>query len=50
MDRGEAEGSIRFSVTAFSVDVPEAERVMNSRGLSVGNPESTVHDALSMVH
>jgi hypothetical protein len=50
MDRGEAEGRSRFSVTAFSVDVAEAEREVNSHGLSVGNPESTVQDALSMVH
>lgn len=49
-DRGAAGGSTRYSATAFSVDVPESERDVNRRGLSVGNPDSTVVGALEMVH
>ncbi|MBF4606539.1 hypothetical protein [Curtobacterium sp. VKM Ac-1393] len=49
-DRGEAAGITRFSVVAFAVDVPEADRENNRYGVSVGNPDATVDGALSMVH
>lgn len=49
-DRGEVEGPLRYSVTAYSVDVPASERVVNTHGLSVGNPDRSIDGALSMVH
>lgn len=49
-DRGAAAGRQRYSVTAYSVEVPEMDRVVNSHGLSIGNPDETIEGALSMVH
>ena len=50
LDRGDAAGSVRYSVTAFMPDVPEADREVNSYALTVGNPEATVRDALLVAH
>lgn len=49
-DRGEGSGSSRFSVIAYTPDVPEAEREVNSVGYAVGNPDPTLQGALHEVH
>jgi hypothetical protein len=49
-DRGAAQGVQRYAVTAYSVDIPEADRMINSYGLSIGNPDETIEGALSNVH
>jgi hypothetical protein len=50
-DRGpEASGPTRYSAQAYSVDMPETERVVNSKGLSLGNPDGTVIGALDNIH
>jgi uncharacterized membrane-anchored protein len=50
VDRGDAEAGQRYAVTAYSVDVPVADRVVNSHGLSIGNPDETIKGALFNVH
>lgn len=49
-DRGATQGAQRYAVTAYSVDVPATDRVINSHGLSIGNPDETIEGALSNVH
>jgi hypothetical protein len=48
-DRGETGGSTRYSARAFSPDIPVADRVLDSRGEAVGNPEDSIPGALSNV-
>lgn len=50
IDRGDAAGNTRYSVTAFMPDIPEVDRKNNSYALTVGNPEATILDALFVAH
>jgi len=49
-DHGIDAGSLRYSAHAFSPDIPEADRVMNTRGESLGNPDGNLRMALENVH
>lgn len=49
-DGGEGEGSLRFSATARSMQVAVDEATTNTRGFTIGNPDSTVRGALMNLH
>jgi hypothetical protein len=50
MDHGPLAGSQRYAALAYSPDIPESQRQMNTRGLSLGNPDSDLKGALGEVH
>ncbi|MCJ1715112.1 hypothetical protein [Curtobacterium sp. VKM Ac-2922] len=49
-DRGAAADANRFSVVAYVPDIPEEERIVNQYAYTVGNPDSTITDALFNAH
>lgn len=50
LDHGSEGGDNRFSAHAFWPDLPEGEREVNSKGLTIGNPGQSFGDALSNLH
>ncbi|MBD5382453.1 hypothetical protein ACR8AL_07535 [Clavibacter sepedonicus] len=50
LDFGQAAGNVRYMATAWQPEVPEEERVLNSKGLSIGNAAGTVDEALEGPH
>jgi hypothetical protein len=49
-DRGEDADVLRYSALAYSPEVPEADRRVNEKGFSLGNPDTTVRGALMNLH
>jgi hypothetical protein len=49
-DRGQEADAHRYHAEAFSPDIPEAKRVTNSYGYSIGGDDATVQGALVNVH
>ena len=49
-DHGADAGSLRYSAYAFSPDIPEADRIINTHGESLGNPDGSLRMALENVH
>lgn len=49
-DHGPHAGATRFSAQAFTPDMPEGERSVNSKGLTIGNPGRDFREALDNLH
>lgn len=49
-DHGAGSHNLRYSVHAYSPDIPEADRQPNTHGESVGNPDADLTMALMNVH
>ena len=49
-DYGPQAGNLRYMVYAFSPDIAKEDRMINTRGESLGNPDANLRMALMNVH